>query len=80
MTRKAVKCCKWGLMCHLSKNLGDSSAKSKMDYGDPNQEIVEVSNISNWSREHSCDILAKNADAFLSSPKNLLEANLRVLE
>ena len=30
-TRKAVKCCKWGLTGHPSKSLHDSSTKSNVD-------------------------------------------------
>jgi hypothetical protein len=34
-------------------------------------------NISNWAGDHSCDVLAKDAAAFCSRPKNLPEAKLK---
>lgn len=47
LDRKAVECCKWGLLGHPSTNLEDSSAKSNLDYRGPTQELSQGNNISN---------------------------------
>ena len=64
----------WGLMGRLSKNLEDSSAEINVHNGSPVQEMSEGNNNSNWARDYSCDIWAKNQVAFCLCHKNLLEA------
>lgn len=39
--------------------------------GCPGQEVSEGNNISNWPRDHSCDILTKNVAHFCPCPENL---------
>lgn len=41
------------------------------------QEVSERCNTSNWARDQSCDILAKNMADFCSCPKNLPEVKLK---
>lgn len=53
-------------MGHPSRNLKDSSAESKMDYGDRAQQVSEANNISSGAGDTSCDILAKDVAAFCS--------------
>lgn len=45
-------------MDHSSRTLGDSSTESN-DYGGLTQEGSERNNITDWARDHYCDILAK---------------------
>lgn len=56
--------CKQSLMGHTSRSLEGSSMETSMDCGSPAQEVSEGSKISNWTRYHECDILAKNVDSF----------------
>lgn len=48
-----------------------------MDCGGPAQEVSEGSNISNWSRDHSFDILTKTVPVFCLYLNNLPEARLK---
>lgn len=50
-----------GLMGHPME---DSSVEDNVDCGGPAQEVSGGKSISNWSRDHSYDILAKNVAAF----------------
>lgn len=45
----------------------------------PAQGILEGDNISNWARDHSCDILARKMAAFCRCPKNLPVAEWKCL-
>ena len=64
-------------MGHLSRSLENNSSGSNMDYGDPVQEASEGNNISNRTRNHFCDILAKNVATLCPCLKNLPEAELK---
>lgn len=55
-TKKAVECCKWGLMGHSSRNMEDSRAESNLDYGGSAQEISEGIEINKCPEDHSYDI------------------------
>lgn len=47
-----------------------------MDCGNPTQKVSDGDNISNWARNHLCDILDKNMTAVCPCPKNLSKAKL----
>lgn len=74
--RKAVECCKWGFLGHPSRSLEDIGAASHVDPGGPAQEVSE-GNISNWARDHFCDIFAKNVAASSLYPEKSPEAKLK---
>lgn len=57
---------KQSLTGHPSRSLEDGT-ESNMDLEDPAQGVLEEKNISNGAREHTCDILAKNAAVFCPS-------------
>ena len=42
------------------------------------QEVLAGNNISSWTGDHSCDILAKNVAAFCLCPKNLPATEFKV--
>lgn len=48
-----------------------------MNCGGPSQKVSEGNNISNWTTNGSCDILAKHVATFCPCPKNLPEAKLK---
>jgi hypothetical protein len=51
-------------MDYPSRTLEDNGAESNGRYSNPDQEISTGSNVSNWARDHSWDILAKNSAVF----------------
>lgn len=57
----------------------DRLTKNNVDHGDPAEEVSDRNNIniSNWTTDHFCDILAKNIAAFYPCPKTLPEAKLK---
>ena len=44
----------------------DSGAESNVNYGSLAQEASEWETISEWPRDHSCDILEKSKSAFFA--------------
>ena len=64
-------------MGHPSRSLEDG-AESNMELEGPVQGVLGEENISNGAREHTCDILAKNAAVFcLNLPGGI---NLKVMD
>lgn len=51
-------------MGHPRRSMESDSAKSNVNSRGPAQEASKGNNISNWDRDHSCEILAKNVAAF----------------
>lgn len=49
----------------------DSSAKKLCGKGRPSSRGFRRDHVSNWPRDHPCDILAKNMVAFCLCPKNM---------
>ena len=64
-------------MGHPTRNMEDCSDEGDKNYGSPSREVSEVKNISKCSRDHPCNILAKNVTAFCPCPKSLLEPKLK---
>lgn len=62
------------LVRHPSRTLDDIGAESNTDHGGPDQEISKDDNISSWTRDPDCDILAKKVAAFGLHPKNMSES------
>jgi hypothetical protein len=62
--KKVVKCFKWGLMEHSSRNIKDIGAG--VNSGVLAQEVSVEKNFSMWPRDCFCSILVKNVSAFLS--------------
>lgn len=54
-------------------------AENRIEYGDLAQEASEENNVSNQTRDNSCDILAKIVVAFCPCPKDLPGANIKSL-
>lgn len=65
------------LVRHPSRTLEDIGAESNTDYGGPDQAISKDDNISSWTRDPACEILAKNVAAFGLYPKNMSESKLK---
>jgi len=65
-----------GIDGHSSWSLEDSSsAESIVDHQGPAQEVLEVNKMSNQSKDHTCDILAKSMAAFWPCPNFLWRLN-----
>lgn len=58
--------------------LSNRRAENQVEYGNLAQEALE-NNVSNQTRDNSCDILAKTVVAFCPCPKDLPEANIKSL-
>lgn len=69
--------CKQDFLGHSHRSMEDSCAECHVDYEGPAQELLEESNISEWTRDCFCDVLAKNIAAFCSCSKTLPEAKLK---
>ena len=61
-------------MGHFNRSMEDSSAESSVHYEGQAQEMSKEDKTSNWARDHSYDILAKNVAPFYLCTKNLLKA------
>lgn len=70
-TSKAIEWYKAGLTGHCSRSLEDSSAVSCADYGRLSSRGLrrKKKTISNWARDHFCDVLAIYMAAFCPCPK-----------
>ena len=66
-------------MAHCSRSLESNRAESFMNHGGSPQDVSKKKNNSNYSRDHSSDILAKNVPAFCTWPDDLPEAKLKSL-
>ena len=64
-------------MSHSTRSLKYNTAESNVDCQCLAQKVLERNNFSNWARDHSSGILAKNMSNFFSCPKNLPEAKLK---
>ena len=58
-TTNALKHC---LMCHTSRNIEDSGAKSYLNDGGLIQEVSEQKMFDMLPKDYSCDILVKKVD------------------
>jgi hypothetical protein len=56
----------------------DNSTKNHVDYQGPAQEVSEVNNISNWTRDHSCHAFVKDYSFFPPYPMNLPKAKVKI--
>ena len=66
-----MKCFKLGLVNHSSRKMEDIDAEGDLNCGGLAQEVSEEKNSSKRTKEHSCNILAKNVTAFYPCPKIL---------
>ena len=69
--------CKQDFLGHSHRSMEDSCAECHVNYEGPAQELLEESNISEWTRDCFCDVLAKNVAAFCSCSKTFPEAKLK---
>lgn len=77
--RKAVECCKHGLMGHVGRSMDDRGAEGDLHCPGLGQE-VSGKNFSVLSRNCSCDILVKNVAAFCPCLKSLTKAKVKNTE
>lgn len=57
--------------------LSNCRAENRVEFGDLAQKASEENNVSNQTRDNSCDSLAKTVVAFCPCPKSLSEANVK---
>jgi hypothetical protein len=74
-----VKCFKWGLMGHPSRNMEDFAAGSNFNCVDLVSEISKEKNFSMWHKDCFYGILVKNVTTFCPCLKNLPEAKVKRL-
>lgn len=67
-------------MVPSSRIVENNIAKSSVDHGVPAQGVLEGSNVCNWTRDHSCDSVARNVAVLCLRPKNLPEAQPKRFE
>ena len=72
-----MKCFKWGLMGHTSRNMEDFVAVSYLNCADLTKEVSLEKNFSMWPRDCFCSILLKNRTAFCPCLKSLPETKVK---
>lgn len=75
--RKVIECSKWNLMGYPYRSFEDIVLGAVWTVARPKR--LQRNNISSEDREHCCDALAKNVDAFSICPKSLPESKLKTL-
>jgi hypothetical protein len=64
-------------MSHSTRSLKYNTAESNVDCQCLAQKVLERNNFSNWARDHSYDILAKNMVALCLCITNFSEAKFK---
>lgn len=72
-----VRCFKWGLMCHPSRNMEDSGPEWVIWTMEVWLKRFQGRRILILPRDFSCDILVKNVDALCPCLKNLPEVKVK---